>query len=251
MHGFLGFLGTMILLLAMVNYAHADTGWDDAEGLRTRVMIATKVESPTLGLEQGNGKIEAVGDGADNAGVIGSSWMEHIHALVDSGYAESELQPDSLSVRTARRSERGTGKRVVKKLGAGALGGELFGFLLEQILVGLNRNGGNDFGTSFFFSRLLGYTLVTPVCVSRVDQHDHYISTLTGSLMGVMLLTRVVEIDSAIEEKSDMWALLASSVIGATIMSELSRYTPASSRLSLGVVPDRRGGLSTVAALRF
>ena len=251
MHSFLGFLGTVILFIEMVNYAHADAGRGDAEGLRARAMIASKAESSTLGLEQGDGEIEAVGDRADNAGVIDSSWVEHIHALADSGYAESGLQSDSLSVRTARRSERGTGKRIVKKLGAGALGGELSGFLLEQILIGLNRNGGNDFGASFFFGRLLGYTFVTPVCVSRVDQHDHYISTLTGSVMGVMLLTRVIEIDSAIEERSDMWPLLASSVIGATIMSELSRYAPASSRLSLGVATDRRRGLSVVASLRF
>ena len=87
--------------------------------------------------------------------------------------------------------------------------------------------------------------------MSRVDQHDHYISTLTGSVMGVILLTRVIEIDSAIEERSDTWPLLASSVIGATIMSELSRLVPASSRFSLGVAPDRRGGLSAVTALRF
>ena len=172
---------------------------------------------------------------------------------VDSGHAASGLRamPDSLLGRTAKGNERGTGKRIVKKLGTGALGGALSGFLLEQILIGLNRNGGNDFGASFFFGRLLGYTFVTPVGVSRVDQNDHYISALTGSVMGMLLLTRVIDIDSAVDERSDMWALLASSVIGATIMSELSRYAPAASRLSLGVAPDRRGGLYAFAALRF
>ena len=39
MHGFLGFLGTMILLLTMVSHAHADTGREDAEGLRARVVL--------------------------------------------------------------------------------------------------------------------------------------------------------------------------------------------------------------------
>ncbi|MYB76542.1 MAG: hypothetical protein F4X83_05495 [Chloroflexi bacterium] len=39
MHGFLGFLSTMILLLAMVNHAHADTGWNDAEGLRAEMVL--------------------------------------------------------------------------------------------------------------------------------------------------------------------------------------------------------------------
>lgn len=39
MHRFLGFLGMVILLLAMVNHAHADTGREDAEGLRSRVVL--------------------------------------------------------------------------------------------------------------------------------------------------------------------------------------------------------------------
>ena len=39
MHRFLGFLSTMILLLVMVNHAHADTGREDDEGLRARVVL--------------------------------------------------------------------------------------------------------------------------------------------------------------------------------------------------------------------
>ena len=49
MHSFLGFLGTVILLLVMVNYAHADTGREDAEGLRARVVLeASKIDSNTV-----------------------------------------------------------------------------------------------------------------------------------------------------------------------------------------------------------
>ena len=186
------------------------------------------------------------------ASEIDSSRKEHIQAQADYGRAEGEVQAtaDSLSTGTTR-GEGGTAKRIVKKLGAGALWGALSGLLLEGVLIGSNRNGGNDFGLSFVFGQLLGYTFVTPIGVSRIDQHDHYISALIGSVMGVILLTRVIEIDSAVDKRSDMWPLLASSVIGATIMSELSRHVPASSRLSLGVAPDFQGGLSAVATLRF
>ena len=186
------------------------------------------------------------------ASEIDSSRKEHIQAQADYGRAEGEFQAtaDSLSTGTTR-GEGGTAKRIVKKLGAGALWGALSGLLLEGVLIGSNRNGGNDFGLSFVFGQLLGYTFVTPIGVSRIDQHDHYISALIGSVMGVILLTRVIEIDSAVDKRSDMWPLLASSVIGATIMSELSRHVPASSRLSLGVAPDFQGGLSAVATLRF
>ena len=190
------------------------------------------------------------------ASEIDSSRKEHIQAQADSNRAEGEFQAtaDSLSTGTTKGEDRGTGKatlRIVKKLGAGTLGGALSGLLLEEVLISSNRNGGNDFGLSFVFGQLLGHTFVTPIGVSRVDQNDHYISALTGSVMGVILLTRAIEIDSAVDERSDMWPLLASSVIGATIMSELSRHVPASSRHSVGLAPDRRGGLSAVATLRF
>ncbi len=49
MHRFLGFLSTMILLLAMVNHAHADTGREDAERLRARVVLeADEIDSRTV-----------------------------------------------------------------------------------------------------------------------------------------------------------------------------------------------------------
>lgn len=187
------------------------------------------------------------------ASEIDSSRKGHVQTQADSGRAEVRLQatPDSLSTGTTKGEDRGTAKRIVKKLGAGALGGALSGLLLEGVLIGSNRNGGNDFGLSFFLGQLFGYTFVTPVGVSRVDQYDHYLSALTGSVMGVMLITRVIEIDSVVDERSDMWPLLASSVIGATVMSELARYVPAASHLSLGLAPDRRGGLSAVSTLRF
>ena len=51
MHSFLGFFGTVILLLAMVNHAHADTGREDAEGLRLRTRVVLepgKIDSSTV-----------------------------------------------------------------------------------------------------------------------------------------------------------------------------------------------------------
>ena len=190
------------------------------------------------------------------ASEIDSSRKEHIQVQADSGRAGGGFQamPDSLSTGTIKEEDRRPGKatlRIVKKLGAGTLGGALSGLLLEGVLIGSNRNGGNDFGISFFLGQLFGYTFVTPIGVSRVDQYDHYLSALTGSVMGIMLITRVIEIDSVVDERADMWPLLASSVIGATVMSELSRYVPAASHLSLGLAPDRRMGLSAVATLRF
>lgn len=49
MHSFLGFLGTVILFLAMVNHAHTDTGGEDAERLRAGVVLeAGEIDSSTV-----------------------------------------------------------------------------------------------------------------------------------------------------------------------------------------------------------
>ena len=49
MHSFLSFLGTVILLLTMVNHAHADAVREDAEGLRTEVVLeASEIDSRTV-----------------------------------------------------------------------------------------------------------------------------------------------------------------------------------------------------------
>ena len=49
MHSFLGFLGTVTLLLGMVNHVHANTGREDAEGLRAGVVLEVgEIDSSTV-----------------------------------------------------------------------------------------------------------------------------------------------------------------------------------------------------------
>ena len=49
MHSFLGFLGTVTLLLGMVNHVHANTGREDAEGLQARVVLEMgEIDSSTV-----------------------------------------------------------------------------------------------------------------------------------------------------------------------------------------------------------
>ena len=239
MHSFLGFLGMVILFIAMVNYAHADMGREDTEGLRVWVMIASETESSSLGLAhrdstQDDGEIEAVEDRVDNTGMIDSSRVEHIRAPADLGRAGS-----------------GTGKRIVKKLGVGVLGG-CGGAVLGAALGALGTGGGGAAdGIPFVLGGLLGYTAGTAVGVTRIDPYDHLISTLLGSVIGMAVGLKEMPNSFHIEEWSESWPVFAYPVIGATIMSELSRYIPESSRFFLGLAPDRRGRLSAVAMLRF
>ena len=81
--------------------------------------------------------------------------------------------------------------------------------------------------------------------VSVWDQHDRFIYTLAGSLVGF-------GIGIALDIASDGGAYsLWLPVITATAASEWSRYRPESRQYSLGLRSEPRGGLSVVAALRF
>ena len=73
-----GFLATVILLISIVNHAHADTTRENAETLWDEMMVASNAESSSLGLAhrdstQGDGKIEVMAERADNAKTIDHS----------------------------------------------------------------------------------------------------------------------------------------------------------------------------------
>ena len=261
MRSILGFLGMVILFIEMVNHAHADTGREDAEGLRAGVMIASKAESSSLGLAhrdstQGDGEIKAVAEGADNTGVIDSSQVEHIRALADSGYAESGLQamPDSLSVRTARGDDRGTDKRVALKLGAGGLVGTVAGsalalFLYSNANLDQESDGIGSAGP-IIYGWVIGNIAGTSIGVTLVDPHDRFIMALTGSSVGMWLGSKATP-DIYGRGWYDMWPVFVCPVVGATIMSELWRKPPESRRFSIGLVPSLGGNLAAVVTLRF
>ena len=78
MHSFLGFLGTVILLLALVNHTYADTVREDANMIRTEMMVASNAELSSLGLAhrdstQRDGEIEVVAEKADKGETIDHS----------------------------------------------------------------------------------------------------------------------------------------------------------------------------------
>ena len=78
MHSFLSFLGTVILLLALVNHTYADTAREDANMIRSGMMVASNAESSSLGLAhrdsaQRDGEIEVVAEKADNGETIDHS----------------------------------------------------------------------------------------------------------------------------------------------------------------------------------
>ena len=124
---------------------------------------------------------------------------------------------------------------------------------------------GGDFGNEI--PALLGFwggNLVgTAVGVSAVDPQDNFLITLAGSaLAGVGVPAAILFMTANNENDSDamlIWSALLGPVVGATIASERWRkplsaklhLKPEARRVSVGLVPNPKGGLSAIATMRF
>ena len=194
---------------------------------------------------------------------------------------------DSLSAQAKRKNETGAGKRIAKKLIRGPLWGIPVGvgagYSLEAI-AGADGPDGLGGGVLLIYGGFLGYITGTAIGVSQVDPQDNFIMSLLGSLIGFYggaFLPLIGDdanegfniITDSLWELWRLRPLFVGSVLGATIMSELSRLplpSKASSansgiaqgvlkgrfdklkgRFSVGLVPDTRGNWSAVARMRF
>ena len=311
MHSFLGFLGTVILLLAMVNHAHADTGREDAEGLRAGVVLeGGDIDSSTvevgalavivhmqekphpilreweqlvttrgyvqsvdaevlpLALER-NGRPQRIAvdriQRLTLMGVPSSETVERNSAQVAVSRADSGFEGtlDMLSVRTDDKADT----RIGKKLAVGVLGGVGGGLVGAALMVSADRG---DFGVAL--PALLGFwggNLVgTAVGVSWIDSQDNFLITLAGSALlgagvpyGVIFMFADVNNETAygIFGAISVLSAFLGPIVGATIASERWRkplsaklhLKPEARRVSVGLVPNPKGGLSAIATLRF
>jgi len=153
-----------------------------------------------------------------------------------------------------RRDSGGIGKRLVKKLvvgGLGGVGGAYFGAGLMLALDSHQNTEGDD-GIGRAMAGVVGlwggYIGGTAMGVSGVDPHDNFRMTLAASaLVGVgvpVIMSALVN-----NEEGLVLSALFSPVIGATIASELWRNPPG--RVSVGLLPALKGGLSASATLHF
>ena len=311
MHSFLGFLGTVILLLAMVNHAHADTGREDAEGLRLRTRVVLEpgeIDSSTvevgalavivhmqekphpilreweqlvttrgyvqsvdaevlpLALER-NGRTQRIAvDRIQRLTLIGSSeTVERNSAQVAVSRADGGFEGtlDTLSVRTDDKADT----RIGKKLAVSVLGGVGGGLVGAALMVSADRG---DFGVALpALSGFWGGNMVgTAVGVSWIDSQDNFLITLAGSALlgagvpyGVIFMFADVNNETAygIFGAISVLSAFLGPIVGATIASERWRkplsaklhLKPEARRVSVGLVPNPKGGLSAIATLRF
>ena len=205
------------------------------------------------------------------ASEIDSSRKGHVQTQADYSYAPGGFQatPDTVSVKTEDRS--GGTRRVSGKLFRGVVGG--YAFLWAGTLIGAGIDGyyGKCRGlfptneqhdsedgklcidVGAFIGASTGWVLGVPIGVSMLEPNDRFIHTLEGSLGGFVTCGLFTMVSGGA-----LWpSMIVAPVIFATLASEWSRHAKLSRkpleprRFSVGLSPDRRGGLLTVAALRF
>ena len=155
--------------------------------------------------------------------------------------------PGNLPVQVPGREDQGA--RIIRKLGAGALGGILTGVGGTAVGFALVEEDDSEDdivdsrGTTALFLGAMGYAVGAAVGVSWPDTHDPFIAALGGSSLGLgagLWLTVA---------SPKLWpTLLAGPIITATMMSEWFRDPP---RLSFGLRPTPGKGIAAAAALRF
>ena len=157
---------------------------------------------------------------------------------------------DTLSVIDNRRQGQNStgGRRIAKKLAGGVLGGILFGMAggLAGVAIGDCPEAVLFCELeNFFIGGWYGYVVGLPVGMNRIDPQDRFTYSLAGSLIGgaaSLVLT---------DSKEEFWTLIICPLVGATILSELTRKPPENRRVSIGLLPGPKGRLSAVATLRF
>ena len=142
--------------------------------------------------------------------------------------------------------------RIVGKLFVGVLGGGLFA--LAGGAVGINvgncpENEAYCEAGKFLVGGWFSYLIGVPAGMSLFDPYDQFKYSLAGSLIGGAV-SLVIFTDKELAEK--LWpSLLICPLVGATILSELSRELPENRRVSIGLLPGPKGRLSAIAMLRF
>ena len=198
-------------------------------------------------------------------GVPSSETVERNSAQVAVSRADSGFEGtlDMLSVRTDDKADT----RIGKKLAVSVLGGVGGGLVGAALMVSADRG---DFGVAL--PALLGFwggNLVgTAVGVSSVDPQDNFLITLAGSALlgagvpyGVVFMFADVNNETAygIFGAISVLSAFLGPIVGATIASERWRkplsaklhLKPEVRRVSVGLVPAPKGGLSAIATLRF
>ena len=164
--------------------------------------------------------------------------------LVPPAQAEPEV------ARSAAKRED-AGLRVVKKMAVGTLSGIVFTGMAVGVQDKIWESKGDpDIGfllNGFLWGCWVGF----PFGVSSVDPYDSLPTTLFAGVIPPVLAGYSLAI--AGQEMADIGlaVMYVGPIIGSLYASEKWRKPPQARRISFGLVPNPKGGLSAVATLRF
>ena len=190
---------------------------------------------------------------ADVATIAGAYW--------NLSYVKS-VEPEPVGL-VESRGLMSTGKRVALKLITGTVGGLMGAMIVAEALPCFWKDYQGDrpiFCDSLGPALLYGYPAgiaigVSQVAVKTVDPRVRSEMSLIKSL-GVSLGGSAVGLIGGIlltHVNTDMFwpSFFIGPIVGATWASERWCPPPAARHISVGLVPDPKGGLSAVATLRF
>ena len=157
---------------------------------------------------------------------------------------------DTLSVIDNRRQGQNStgGGRIAKKLAGGVLGGILVGIAggMTSMVIGDCPEAVLFCELeNFFIGGWYGYVVGLPIGMNRIDPHDQFIYSLSGSLIGGAASLALTD------SKDEFWTLIICPLVGTAIMSELFRKPQENRRVSIGLLPGPKGRVSAIATLRF
>ena len=187
------------------------------------------------------------------------------------GVSQNSTGPPKVKEREEEDDIRG--KKLVAGVGGlvGALTGGIIAVFSWEVIPPPEAEPGTDPSMSNALRALNtlihgmwgGNIVGTAVGVSRVDPLDNFLITLAGSaLVGAGVPYAIALTEWAESEGGESLLILSGllgPIVGATIASEVWRkplsaklhLKPEARRVSVGLVPDPKGGLSAVATLRF
>ena len=172
--------------------------------------------------------------GTSPQAVVGDSANTTEESLLNSVFMGEPFR-FSAAVSDSTKDDMRPDKRIFDKQIHGALGG---------FIISLGALSAAEESASILVP--IGYSLGTAIGVSKIDPHDRFIASLGGSVVGLIGGIGLTSISKVLFP-----SLLVGPIIGATIMSERSRKPPQARRVSVGLVPNPKGGLSAIATLRF
>ena len=152
--------------------------------------------------------------------------------------------------------------RIFAKVAAGTLSSAAFSAAITTALLqrwraesGESESSGLEGVSAIVGGLFYGITLGFPVGVTLVDPHDSFYMTFLGGILGTVgAVTAIRSLTKINEYVADVlvWpTVFGSPIIGSLYASEKWRKSSQDRRISFGLAPNLKGGLSAVATLRF